>query len=173
METLAQQVTNISNELGETDADNYSENPTVDSVLRTKFGVAKAEGIKIDTMIQIPKQIGMEYGDIGVLYGNLLDNALEACRKVQQKERFIQLENRYLSGKLVLVVTNSKESRINKELKTTKEDSYSHGRGIARVRRVVEKYNGIVTFTDNGDVFEASAMLYGVETERKSADYYT
>ena len=173
MEALARQVTSISSELGETDADNYSDNPAVDSVLRTKFGIAKAEGIKIDIMVQIPKQIGMEYGDMGVLYGNLLDNALEACRKVPTEERFIQLENRYMSGKLIIVVKNSKESVVNKELRTTKEDSWSHGRGIASVRRVVEKYNGVVTFTDNGDVFEASAMLYGIGSGEKNADYYT
>lgn len=173
METLEQQVRSISSELEQIDADSYSENPAVDSVLRIKFGIAKAEGIKVDTMIRIPQQVGMEYGDIGVLYGNLLDNALEACRKVPPEVRFIRLENRYLSGKLILVVTNSKERGINKELKTTKEDSCSHGRGIASVRRVVEKYNGAVKFTDKGEIFEVSAMLYGIGTGGKNADYYT
>ena len=172
MKTLAQQVKNISSELEQIDADSYSQNPVVDSVLRTKFSIAKAEGIKPDIMIRIPERIGMEYGDIGVLYGNLLDNAIEACRKVVLEERFIRLENRYLSGKLILVVTNSKERGINEELKTTKGDSYIHGRGIASVRRVVEKYNGVVKFTDKSEIFEVSVMLYGIETEGKNADYY-
>lgn len=113
MKTLAQEIEKFSSELKGIDTDNYSENPAVDSVLRIKFGTAKAEGIRVDTMIHLPRQIGMEYGDIGVLYGNLLDNAVEACRKVVPEKRFIKLENKYLSGKLILVVTNSKTSGSN------------------------------------------------------------
>lgn len=173
MAILAQEIEKFSSELGRIDADSYSENPAVDSVLRIKFGTAKAEGVRVDAMLHLPRQIGMEYGDIGVLYGNLLDNALEACQKVPPEKRFIKLENKYLSGKLILIVSNSKESGNNKELKTTKEDTYSHGRGIASVRRVVEKYDGAVQFTDKGEVFEVSAMLYGVGIGEENADYYT
>ena len=162
--TLQEQIKILCNELEQIDADSYSVNPSVDTVLRIKLGMAKAEGIKVDSLILIPKQLEIDYGDIGVLYGNLLDNAIEACRKVPEKERFIRVENKYQSGKLLLVITNSKENRKNNHFKTTKEDAYSHGHGIASVRRVVEKYNGVIRFTDNGMTFEASAMLYGIGT---------
>ena len=36
---------------------------------------------------------------------------------------------------------------------------------IQSVRKVVEKYNGTVSFTDKGDIFEVSAMLYGIEVK--------
>ena len=98
-----------------------------------------------------------------VLYGNLLDNAIEACRKVPEGKRFIRLENKYQSGKLLLVITNSKTIEKNENLKTTKKDSYSHGRGILSVQRVADKYNGTAGFTDKGEVFEASVILYGIE----------
>ena len=97
------------------------------------------------------------------VYGNLLDNAIEACRKVPEGKRFIRLENKYQSGKLLLVITNSKTMEKNENLKTTKKDSYSHGRGILSVQRVADKYNGTAGFTDKGEVFEASVMLYGIE----------
>lgn len=108
----------------------------------------------------------LERGDIGVLYGNLLDNAIEACRKVPEGKRFIRLENKYQSGKLLLVITNSKTMEKNENLKTTKKDSYSHGRGILSVQRVAEKYNGTAGFTDKGEVFEASVILYGIEVKK-------
>ena len=96
----------------------------------------------------------LERGDIGVLYGNLLDNAIEACRKVPEEKRFIWLENKYQSGKLLLVITNSKTMEKNENLKTTKKDSYSHGRGILSVQRVADKYNGTAGFTDKGEVID-------------------
>lgn len=152
-------------ELEKIDENSYCNNPIVDSVLRIKFGVAKSDKIKIDTTIRIPKQMQLEHGDIGVLYGNLLDNAIEACRKVEEDRRFIRIKNKFTEGKLLLIVENSKTGERNESLRTTKKDNYSHGRGIHSVRKVVEKYNGTVTFTDKGEIFEVSAMLYGIEAK--------
>lgn len=163
---LAEQMGDLCQELGQIDERIYTDNPIVDSVLRIKFGLAKSEGIEIDTAIRIPKQMQLERGDVGVLYGNLLDNAIEACRKVPEGKRFIRLENKYQSGKLLLVITNSKTMEKNESLKTTKQDSYSHGRGILSVQRVADKYNGTAGFTDKGEVFEASVMLYGIEVKK-------
>lgn len=166
MEALAEQIGGLCQELEQIDENSYSDNPIVDSVLRIKFGMAKKEGIEIHTVIRIPRQMQLEYGDIGVLYGNLLDNAIEACTRVPSGKRFIRLENKYLSGNLLLVIENSKTGKKNESLKTTKRNAYSHGCGIRSVRRVVEKYNGTVSFTDKGEVFEVSAMLYGIAAKK-------
>ena len=139
---VAGQLSIYCDELEKIDENNYCNNPIVDSVLRIKFGVAKSDKIKINTTIRIPKQMQLEHGDIGVLYGNLLDNAIEACRKVEDYRRFIRIENKFTEGKLLLIVENSKTEERNESLKTTKKDNYSHGRGIHSVRKVVEKYNG-------------------------------
>lgn len=162
--TLLEQIQIFCKELEQIDADSYTANPSVDTVLRIKLGMAKTEGIRVDFQILIPKHLQIDYGDVGVLYGNLLDNAIEASRKVPEKERFISVENKYQSGKLLLVITNRKENRKNKRLRTTKNDTDSHGHGIASVRRVVEKYNGVIQFKDNGTTFEASVMLYEIGT---------
>ena len=34
----------------------------------------------------------LDHGDIGVLYGNLVDNAVEACSKVPEGQRFVKIE---------------------------------------------------------------------------------
>lgn len=152
-------------EFEQIDEKQYSDNPIVDSVLRIKFGRAKARGIKVETSIRIPKKMQLDHGDIGVLYGNLVDNAVEACSKVPEEQRFVKIENKYQSGILLLVITNSKTGKKNKSLKTTKKDNIRHGHGVQSVRKVVEKYNGTVSFTDKGDIFEVSAMLYGIEVK--------
>lgn len=54
-------------ELGKIDERIYTDNPIVDSVLRIKFGLAKSEGIEIDTAIHISRQVQLERGDISVL----------------------------------------------------------------------------------------------------------
>lgn len=166
IQRATEQLTVYCDELEKIDENNYCNNPIVDSVLRIKLGVAKSDKIKIDADIRIPKVMQLEHGDIGVLYGNLLDNAIEACRKVESDKRFIRIENKFTEGKLLLIVENSKTGERNESLKTTKRDNYSHGRGIHSVRKVVEKYNGTVTFTDKGAIFEVSVMLYGIEAKK-------
>lgn len=165
MEAIQEHIRLYDKELMRIDESKYSDNPIVDSVLRTKLGIAKAEGVRINTSIRIPKQMQLEHGDIGVLYGNILDNAIEACRKVEEDRRFISIENKFTAGKLILIVENSKTGEKNESLTTTKKDNYSHGRGIHSIRKVVDKYSGTITFTDKGEVFEVSAMLYGIEVK--------
>ena len=162
---LSEKIGAMCKEFEQIDEKQYSDNPIVDSVLRIKFGRAKVRGIKVETSIRIPKQMQLDHGDIGVLYGNLVDNAVEACSKVPEGQRFVKIENKYQSGILLLVITNSKTGKKNKSLKTTKKDNIRHGHGVQSVRKVVEKYNGTVSFTDKGDIFEVSAMLYGIEVK--------
>ena len=104
---------------------------------------------------------------------NSYKNAVEVCSYVLEEQRFVRLENKYQSGKLLLIITNSKTGERNESLKTTKRNSNCHGYGVQSVRRVVEKYNGTVSFTDEGEVFEASVMLYGIEAKGINAKCYT
>lgn len=89
---LSEKIGAMCMEFEQIDEKQYSDNPIVDSVLRIKFGRAKARGIKVETSIRIPKQMQLDHGDIGVLYGNLVDNAVEACSKVPEGQRFVKIE---------------------------------------------------------------------------------
>lgn len=160
---LNTQLAVLCRELEEIDNQIYCENPIVNSVLRIKLGIARAEGIRKEISIRIPKQMQLDYGDIGVLYGNLLDNAIEACRKLEVEKRFLKLDNKYVDGKLILIIRNSKILDKNETLVTSKRDHDMHGRGILSVRKVVEAYDGVIDFKDFGDEFEVSVMLYGIE----------
>ena len=107
----------------------------------------------------VPKYMNIDYGDMGVLFGNLLDNAIEANRLVEEKNRWIDVSVNYEDHILVINIKNSKLLGISKK----KEKNYlNHGIGINSVRQIVEKYNGIAEFQDLGDIFEASAILYGI-----------
>lgn len=140
----------------------YTDNPALNSILKIKLTQAKEYGISSEIKIQVPMNMKVDCGDLGIVYGNLLDNAIEACEKVTPENRFISLESKYIEGSLVLVVKNSKTSDFQTDLKTNKADKRNHGRGINSVKRVVEKYNGIIKFVDNINEFEVNAILYGI-----------
>lgn len=140
----------------------YSANPVLNSVLKIKAAKARENGIKTEIRAFIPKRISIETGDMGVLYGNLMDNAIEACCGMEQKERFLVFETKYQGGNLLILVKNSKTGEENRGLVTTKTDKRKHGRGIRTVRKVAEKYGGTLLLEDQGRVFEAKLLLTGI-----------
>lgn len=59
---LSEKIGAMCMEFEQIDEKQYSDNPIVDSVLRIKFGRAKARGIKVETSIRIPKQMQLDHG---------------------------------------------------------------------------------------------------------------
>ena len=140
----------------------YSANPVLNSILKIKVAKAKENGIDIRVHVFIPQKVSIEIGDMGVLYGNLLDNAIEACCFVEPKGRFIEFDTKYQEGNLFVLMKNSKTGKENRNLITTKADKKKHGRGVRAVQRVAEKYGGNLILKDWGDVFEAKLLLTGI-----------
>lgn len=140
----------------------YSANPVLNSILKNKVSKAKDNGIEVSINTFIPKRMSVEVGDMGVIYGNLLDNALEACGRVEDEKRFIDFETKYQDGKLLVVIRNSKPDETNPEFKTTKKDKRIHGRGIRAIRKMAERYGGNLLLEDEGKAFKATLLLTGV-----------
>ena len=103
-------------------------------------------------------------GDLGVLYGNLLDNAIEACLKIPKDKRFIELDSKYLNGDLIIIMKNSKQPEKSRELRTTKKDKWRHGRGIRLVKQTAERYLGTFFVEDKGEVFESRVILRKIKS---------
>ena len=141
----------------------YSANPILNSLLKVKTVKAREKGIEMNVKVLVPKRMSVNSGDMGVIYGNLIDNAIEACTRVPDGKRFVDIETKYQDGKLLIIISNSKENEANPDFITTKEDKRRHGRGIRSVRRVAEQYGGELLLEDEGDTFRASLLLTNVE----------
>ena len=102
----------------------------------------------------LPQRVSVDIGDMGVLYGNLLDNAIEAAMAVEQEKRYVHVESKFQEGRLLLSIKNSKPSGTSSYQQTSKKDKIKHGRGIRSVRKVAEKYG--CDFLAASDVAEPS-----------------
>ena len=154
--------------LGELDSKEnkiYTINPVINMILNNKFHVAKSLEIKIDSSILVPKKINLDYSDAGILLGNLLDNAIEACTKVPVEKRWISIDIIYQRHLLIVKICNSKDKRAVNIDRSSKLDFEQHGIGIQSVKNIVEKYNGAIIFSDLNEKFEVNAILYGIKSE--------
>lgn len=136
-------------------------NKAVDALLYQKRKRAEGENIKWECDVQMPKGYGIHEFDLCVLFGNILDNALEACERMQGDEcRFIHIQARTVKKCFLLEVKNSMDrSEKYTDGCSKKGDSREHGIGLLNVSDVVNKYNGGMN-TEAGDgVFTLSVLM--------------
>lgn len=103
------------------------------------------DGITVVMNLDKLQNFPLEDEDTVILLSNLFDNALEACRKLEEKkDRIIKLKLVRRKGNYVLMVSNrtGEPVKIEEQLaETTKKDKVEHGIGMRNIRDVLEKYH--------------------------------
>lgn len=164
--TLIAEFQKIIGSLKNSDKTLYTNNSTCNTILNNKIQIARSKNIECSISALIPKYLSLDYSDICILLGNLLDNAIDACEKVYIPDKKIVLSIVYMEHILTLKIINSKELMPAIWDKSSKPDFLNHGIGIRSAKRIVEKYNGVLEFMDNERTFEVSAILYGITSEQ-------
>lgn len=138
-----------------------SGNTDIDSLLNLMLDDAKRELGEVSCKVCIPSGLEIEPFDFNVILGNLLDNAIRAAK--QTKEKYLRVVISYKMGMLLIHVENSYAGELIKKwgrYLSTKEESTAHGRGLANVRCIVEKYDGDIEMEDADHLFQVKVLLY-------------
>ena len=140
-----------------------TDNKPLDTVLTEKSLLCAQEGITLSCMVDGEALDFMSGQDTYALFGNALDNAMEAVRKVTDPERrIIALE---VSQHLQLVsvhIENYFDGELRRDgnrLLSTKEVSGLHGYGMRSMELIAERYGGTLSATAVGDVFHLNIVL--------------
>ena len=143
-----------------TKSEAYSDtgNIALDSIINFKLKSVKADGIEVELDIFAPAVIDIEATDVVIILGNLLDNALEAVSRVEEK--IINVYLSYQKGNLLVRIENTFDGLVNENLTTLKSDD-GHGYGLKNLRRSVDKYNGTVDVNHEKGLFSVEVLLYG------------
>ncbi len=143
------------------DGGDITGNKALDALLYQKRKRAEEENIKWECDVQMPKGCCINEFDLCVLFGNILDNALEACGRMQSGEsRFINIQAKTVKKCFLLEVKNSMD-RMEKYTDgfTNKGDSQEHGIGLLNVGDVVNRYNGAVHIEAEKGIFAISILM--------------
>lgn len=135
-------------------------NSYVDSMINTKITLARSEKVDVKCTI-LSKMEGIDDLEFCTVFGNLMDNAIEAERKVTEKKEIIIFVEEKM-GYLRLEIQNKIEKSVlneNSSLNTTKKDTSSHGIGHKSVKRTMEKVGGALKYYETGDLFCAEAVF--------------
>lgn len=143
----------------------------VDSLLSMKYHEAceNIPGIQFEAEDLIFSEGNcIQSTDLCIILGNAIDNAIEACEKLEEKagqeKCFIRLYSIYRQNMLLLTIENSYTGELTVEQSnlfpsTTKPDSETHGIGMHNIKEAAERYKGGVSWKEEGNVFTLTVML--------------
>ncbi len=135
-------------------------NASLNAILNAKCQVAEKEGIETDLKIILPPALVLNEVDLCTLIGNLMDNALEACKNCGGGEISVYIRQR--QAYFLLEVSNTIPTSVfgaNPRLETTKEEKEFHGLGIRITREIAAKYGGDASFKEKGGRFIAQVSI--------------
>jgi len=128
-------------------------NDAVDALINAKCQKMKNLNIEYNQNIFMPLNSQIDDIDLCVIIGNALDNAIEACKKIEENEKEIHLKIKQINKYLYLEFSNTVKKGVSLKngAKTTKAQKHLHGFGLKSIRETVKKYNGNMDFTENNN----------------------
>ena len=137
-------------------------NETLDTLFTEKSILCERHGITLSRMIDGECLQFMPVADICSLFGNALENAIEAVMQIPEEEnRLISFRVRERMGMVAANIDNNYVGTIvlsDGIPKSTKGDDHFHGFGIKSIRRTAEKYGGEAAITVD-DMFHLSILI--------------
>ena len=132
----------------------------VDAILNGKISIAKKNEIAVNAKAKLPDGVSCSDVDMSVIIGNLLDNAIEECLKLPAENRFIRIYIGQKGSQLYLSITNAagkKQSKKDAAFPSSK--GRGHGFGLARVRSLIRKYDGILMSDSEDGGFTSEILI--------------
>lgn len=147
-------------------------NEALDLILTEKSLLCESKHIVIRYMVDPVSLSLMDSLDIWSLFGNALDNAIEAVEKEAEEQRAIRLDIRRKNQFLIICIENfcSRKIDFSDGLPITGKDTSFHGYGTKSILYVVSKYGGNCTLTQDDGIFRVNILfpLSSVDNENRT-----
>ena len=143
------------------DYENYihTGNDFLDVIIRDKSEKAREKRIDFSAFIDFSGIDFIEPLDISTLFGNGIDNALEASEKLSEEQRVILIKAGKVQDFVSILIENNCSDEAIIGNRTTKSDSFLHGFGISNMQKVAEKYDGTCSTTQENGKFTLKVLL--------------
>lgn len=157
-------VNNLKGEIKEFKSIYNTGNMILDIIITEKSEICSKKGIKFICDINFSKVNFIKPIDVSSIFANILDNAIEACDKIQDENinKYIRIKGTISKSYFVLKCENSKVNMIKlneNKLLSDKMDKFKHGIGIQSIKSSLEKYEGEILFEDEKNKFTLNIYI--------------
>lgn len=163
-EDVNKYINNIEDEVKESKNIYNTGNALLDIILYKKSKCCKENNIDFNAGIDFNKCEFIEMIDISSIFSNLIDNAIEACNKINENNinKYITIKSTFIKGYYVVRCENSKSNELiikNNKILTSKKDKFLHGIGLESIKSSIKKYNGELKIKDSESKFIATIHI--------------
>jgi signal transduction histidine kinase len=146
----------------------YCENHTINAILAYYLENAKNEGIDIDTRLDIPENLPIDEMELSTVLANAIENARHACAKMPRNAKKTLEILSVSSPHFVFEITNSYcgEVLFDKNGLPLSEKA-EHGIGTQSIDAFVKKYNAILDYQAENDIFRLRMLLPQYSAEQQ------
>ncbi|WP_432624176.1 ATP-binding protein [Bifidobacterium sp.] len=141
----------------------HTGNAALDVILTDKIMAAHRIGASLSYLVDGKAFLGIDSIDLYSIFGNILDNAIEAVEPLRQPLRVIDLKACKNNEFLIIRCDNYCDPRNHvsegSPIETTKPDKAWHGFGLKSIQMTANKLGGSVTFDVNDDMFTINVMI--------------
>lgn len=137
-------------------------NSTLDIILTEKNLLCKEKNIEFTCVINGEHMPKMIEADMYSLFGNAIDNAIEAVERCDKSKRIISLTISQVNNFVIINLQNYVDVSVefvNGMPQTTKYDKDNHGFGAKSIKMLAQKYGGGVSFSQNDDIFSTNLLF--------------
>lgn len=138
-------------------------NEILDVCLMEKKLLCEKNSIKLDCIANGQCLSFMQPSDLFSLFGNALDNAMEAvCKLDDVEKRIIFVSVKEELGMAIIHVENNYTGELimaDGIPRTSKDDEFYHGYGVKSIRMVVEKYDGNMALLPQNGIFNLNITI--------------
>ena len=135
-------------------------NVALDAIISTKKALAEEKNIEFEATVQIPEKMPIDATDICIIFGNALDNAIEACDKIKDERKHIKLSVIFEEDAILCKVSNTISKGKKLSMKTTKTDKENHGFGLENIKQALSKYNHVMKIDQTDSEFVLSFIIF-------------
>ena len=148
------------------DYENYihTGNDFLDIIIRDKAEKAREKQIDFSAFIDFGGVDFIEPLDISTLFGNGIDNSIEASEKLPEEQRVILVKAGKVQDFVSILIENNCTEETHADGHTTKADKFLHGFGISNMKKAAEKYGGSCTTMQENGKFTLKILLPSIES---------
>lgn len=136
----------------------HTGNNAVDSIVNTKGSLAQTYGIEFICRINIISEIKADEIELCRVLGNGLDNAIEACERLENAKKHILFSISEDKDNLYIAISNTSD-RVDTENLSTKKKTGMHGIGVNSIKSSVERLKEVVKFSYKDSIFKLNIVV--------------
>lgn len=138
----------------------YCENYIMNAILSSYINKAKKEQIEVVHEVAIPENIAIDNIELGLIFANAIDNAINACKKIENPNcRSISIVCKEHCGQMYIRICNPFVGEVQFDGEYPVSNSADHGIGTRSIAAIAEKNEGVFSFAVQDGVFKTTVTL--------------